>query len=197
MAADPRPAAVPFDAYAVLDLDPTASADDVRRAYRRLARVLHPDANPGDVAAAARFRRVAEAYALLGDPIGRARYDVVHGHARGVSRGPRPVRQGPAPSGNTTVRGPTARPAHRPREAPAPVTRPEVDEWSFLGRFARWAAVVAVAILFGMLVMLLVTPRVEPVERVPTFTRPVPGGQGFCEVPEGWVACALVESRGP
>jgi hypothetical protein len=197
MAADPRDAAVPFDAYAVLGIDPTATADDVRRAYRRLARELHPDANPADAAAAERFRRVADAHALLGDPIRRARYDAVHGHVRAPSGGPRAVRYGPAPSGNTVVRGPSARPSHRPREAPVPTDRPEVDEWSFLGRLARWGAVVVVATLLAVMVLLLAAPRAEPVAPPPGVPEGVPGGQGFCETPDGWVSCHLVREREP
>jgi len=197
MVADPHDAAVPFDAYAVLELAPSATADDVRRAYRRLARALHPDANPGDAAAAERFRRVAEAHAVLADPIRRARYDVVRGHVHAPSTGPRAVRYGPAPSGNTAVRGPSARPSHRPREAPAPTSSPEVDEWSFLGRFARWAVIVVVVTLAAVAFMLLAAPRAEPVPEAPGVPEGVPGGQGFCATPDGWISCQLVEERGP
>jgi hypothetical protein len=195
MVADPRDAARSFDAYAALGLDPGATSDEVRRAYRRLARALHPDANPGDAAAAERFRRVAEAHALLADPMRRASYDAIHGRSSGVSSGPRPVRQAPGPSGNTTVRGPAARPAHRPREAPAERPHADVDEWSFLGRFARWAAVVVVATLLAVMVFLIAAPRAEPVPQVPDVPRGVPGGHGFCRVAEGWVACELVSPR--
>jgi DnaJ domain len=191
MVADPRDTHS-FDAYAALELDPTATGDDVRRAYRRLARSLHPDANPGDAAAAERFRRVAEAHAVLADPIRRARYDVVHGHAGAV--GPRAVRQGPAPTGNTAVRGPAARPMHRPREATEPPMRPAVDEWSFLGRLARWAvvAIVALLLLIGALATALRDAAPEP-----AVSGGVPGGPGFCQVPEGWIACELVHERDP
>lgn len=63
------------DHYAVLGVDRNASADDVKRAYRRLARQHHPDANPGDAAAETRFKEVANAYEVLSDPDRRARYD--------------------------------------------------------------------------------------------------------------------------
>lgn len=53
------------DLYRVLGLSPGASAADVTRAYRRQARAWHPDARPGDPAAAARFREVTEAYEIL------------------------------------------------------------------------------------------------------------------------------------
>ena len=195
MVAEPRDAGSSFDAYAALGLDPTATSDDVRRAYRRLARELHPDANPGDAAAATRFRRVADAYALLADPIRRSRYDAVHGHVRAPS-GPRPVRHGPAPSGNTAVRGPSARPDHRPRDVAPATPRPEVDEWSFLGRFARWAALAIVATLLAI-TAIAAAFRTGPPEPGPANTGGVPGGSGFCEVPEGWVACELLEAPGP
>ncbi len=63
------------DLYELLGLDRDASADDVKRAYRRLAREFHPDANPGNSEAAARFREIAAAYEVLSDPRRRARYD--------------------------------------------------------------------------------------------------------------------------
>lgn len=196
MAVDPRKAVAPFDAYAALGLDPSASADDVRSAYRRLARALHPDANPGDGAASARFREVARAHAVLIDPLERARYDALHGHRRGAA-GPRPVRQGPAPSGNVTVRGPAARPSHQPREVPPPVPRPDVDEWSFLGRFVKWVAVAAVVTVLTVILMLAFASGAEPLEPMSDVPRGVPGGHGFCEVPEGWVACELVKPIEP
>lgn len=63
------------DYYAVLGVPRDASADDVKKAFRRLARETHPDANPGDAEAEARFREIAEAYEVLSDPQRRARYD--------------------------------------------------------------------------------------------------------------------------
>jgi molecular chaperone DnaJ len=63
------------DLYAVLEVEPTATPDELKRAYRRLARQLHPDANPGDPAAEARFKEVSQAYEILSDPERRANYD--------------------------------------------------------------------------------------------------------------------------
>lgn len=63
------------DYYEVLEVARDASQDDIKRAYRRLARQYHPDANPGDPAAEARFKEIAVAYETLSDPDRRARYD--------------------------------------------------------------------------------------------------------------------------
>jgi molecular chaperone DnaJ len=65
------------DFYIVLGIERGASLDDVKRAYRRLARQFHPDVNPGDGIAAGRFREIAQAYEILGDPERRRRYDLV------------------------------------------------------------------------------------------------------------------------
>jgi len=67
-----------MDLYLVLGLTREATLGDIKRAYRRLARRLHPDINPGDQLAAAEFRRIAEAYETLSDPARRSRYDT-HG----------------------------------------------------------------------------------------------------------------------
>ena len=70
-----------MDFYVILGVDRTASAIDVKRAYRRLARKHHPDINPGDQEAEAFFRLVSEAYETLIDPERRQDYDV-HGQER-------------------------------------------------------------------------------------------------------------------
>jgi molecular chaperone DnaJ len=69
-----------MDFYIVLGIERGATLNDVKRAYKRLARRFHPDINPGDRVAAAQFRRIAEAYETLSDPDRRRRYDV-HGPA--------------------------------------------------------------------------------------------------------------------
>ncbi|MCZ6834596.1 MAG: molecular chaperone DnaJ [Planctomycetota bacterium] len=68
------------DYYEVLGLNKDASADDIKRAYRRLAMKYHPDRNPDDDAAEASFKECAEAYEVLSDNDRRARYDQ-YGHA--------------------------------------------------------------------------------------------------------------------
>jgi len=63
------------DPYATLDVGRDASAEDIKRSYRRLARQYHPDANPGDAEAEQRFKDIAHAYEVLGDPERRAQFD--------------------------------------------------------------------------------------------------------------------------
>jgi molecular chaperone DnaJ len=64
-----------MDLYVVLGLPHGATESDIKRAYRRLARRFHPDINPGDRTAEARFRQILEAYETLIDPDRRSRYD--------------------------------------------------------------------------------------------------------------------------
>ncbi len=63
------------DYYKVLGVERSANADDVRKAYRKLAMQYHPDRNPGDKQAEERFKEINEAYQVLSDPQKRARYD--------------------------------------------------------------------------------------------------------------------------
>ena len=63
------------DFYAELGVKKDATADEVKKAYRRLARANHPDSNPGDTAKHDKFKSVAEAYDVVGDPAKRAKYD--------------------------------------------------------------------------------------------------------------------------
>lgn len=63
------------DHYKTLGLRPGASGDQVRKAFRRLALIHHPDKNPGDTQAAARFRRIVEAYRMLADSKTRGAYE--------------------------------------------------------------------------------------------------------------------------
>ncbi len=63
------------DYYEVLGVKKNASADDIKRAYRRMAMKYHPDKNPDDKSAEAKFKECAEAYEVLSDPEKRQRYD--------------------------------------------------------------------------------------------------------------------------
>lgn len=76
------------DYYEVLGVSRDASDRDIKSAFRRLARELHPDVNPGDPAAEERFKEVAEAYEVLSDADQRARYDRFgHAGVRGAGAG--------------------------------------------------------------------------------------------------------------
>jgi DnaJ-class molecular chaperone len=72
--------------YEVLGVAATASADDIQKAYRKLAKKLHPDLNPGDKTAEEKFKEVAGAYDLLSDAEKRKRFDAGEIDASGAER---------------------------------------------------------------------------------------------------------------
>ena len=84
------------DYYAVLGVPRTASQADIKKAYRKLAREHHPDANPGDAAAERRFKDLNEAQAVLSDPAKRKQYDALGANWEAFSRA------GAAPGGAGT-----------------------------------------------------------------------------------------------
>ena len=63
------------DYYATLGVPKTASEKEIKQAFRKLARKHHPDVNPGDKVAEAKFKEINEAYEVLGDPNSRKKYD--------------------------------------------------------------------------------------------------------------------------
>ena len=63
------------DPYKTLGVAKTASQDEIKKAYRKLARELHPDVNPGDAKIEERFKKVSSAYHLLGDAERRKKFD--------------------------------------------------------------------------------------------------------------------------
>ena len=74
------------DFYATLGVSTSADAAAIKKAYRKLARQLHPDANPGDEVAERRFKEVGEAYAVLSDPEQRKQYDAIRTMSHGGAR---------------------------------------------------------------------------------------------------------------
>src|SRR3954469_10055989 len=80
---------MPSSLYENLGVPKNASADEIKKAYRKLARQYHPDKNPGDAAAETRFKEVQHAYDVLSDPEKRKQYDTF---------GSRNGRGGPGPT---------------------------------------------------------------------------------------------------
>jgi molecular chaperone DnaJ len=77
------------DYYEILSVSRSASEQEIKSAYRKLALKYHPDRNPGDRQAEEHFKEAAEAYAVLGDPEKRARYDQFgHAGVAGAGQGP-------------------------------------------------------------------------------------------------------------
>lgn len=75
------------DFYEVLGIDRGASAEEIKKAYRKLAVKYHPDKNPGDKDAEDKFKELSEAYEVLSDPSSRQRYDQFGHQAFGAGRG--------------------------------------------------------------------------------------------------------------
>jgi hypothetical protein len=157
------------DLYQVLNVGRKASTKEIHRAYRALARKYHPDMNPGNEAAAQKFREVQEAYEVLSDPSKRKAYDYYGSDFgdRVPSRAPEPGMppRGPRPYRPTDYTGGGA------RNAPASATagaryRPAATFPRFVTRARLGSLVVAVVFVVGTIFYLML-----PDPAIPEFKR--------------------------
>ena len=86
------------DYYAILGVQKTASDKEIKQAFRKLARKFHPDVNPGDKAAEARFKEINEANEVLSDPEKRKKYDELGANWRHLRAGAAGWRRGAGPA---------------------------------------------------------------------------------------------------
>ncbi len=101
---------MPQDPYAALGLSKNATADEIKKAYRKIARTSHPDLHPDDPGAEERFKDVGRAHDLLKDPEQRRRFDAGEIDATGAEQAPRGYYRDEArrPENPYTQRGPSA-----------------------------------------------------------------------------------------
>lgn len=177
------------DLYGSLGVDVEASDDDIRRAYRALARRHHPDTNPDD-ALALGFRRIARAYEILGDERARAAYDaglrregIASGHE--APAGPVASHVAPRPTGAVASRGraASANPAdHRARVAAEERPRPprDTDEWRLVSVLGRVVAAAAALVVIAVVVLIVSAGAAEEPQSEPTI---------WCKTPDGWYDC--------
>lgn len=124
------------DLYGVLGVRPGASYDEIRAAYRELAKRYHPDRYPGDPGAQARFQELSRASGILTNPDSRRAYDAAREAARTVEKPvPKPVypalRPGEKPTWHREGRPESQRASERPSAvAPRPTGRPVNKLWT-------------------------------------------------------------------
>ena len=177
------------DLYRLLGVDPAATPDEIRHAYRALARSHHPDANPAE-AREGGFGRIASAYEILGDERERTAYDRAMdleriAAVRAAAPGPVASHAARRPTGAVGSRGPaaSANPAdHAPRgERPTPRPRQPVDEWHVVSLLGRVVAAAAAVIVAAIVVLMVVSANAsEPEPPPPTI---------WCKTPDGWHDC--------
>jgi len=178
------------DLYALLEVPPEATDDDIRHAYRALARRHHPDANPDD-ARGDGFRRIVAAYEILGSTDQRAAYDRAISLERIASQratrpGPVASHVAPRPSGAVASRGPgaSANPAdHGVRVVPEAPSRPRepVDEWRLVSVFGRIVAAAAAFVVIAVVLLMVVAADASEPESPPATI--------WCKTPGGWYDC--------
>ena len=93
------PTAPKHDYYETLGVGKSASAEEIRKSYRKLARKFHPDLNPGDKSSEDRFKNVQEAYDILSDPKKRQMYDQYGFYSESGFAPPSPGGAGQSPHG--------------------------------------------------------------------------------------------------
>lgn len=137
----PRPPRYKVDFYETLGVERAANAEEIRKAYRRLARKHHPDLNPGDKAAEDRFKKVQEAYDVLSDPKKKQMYDQVGFYSETGAPGAGPGAGGPNMGfggfdfGDFFARGGAGTGSgSRPRGTPPP----EAEGGNFHDIFSQW-----------------------------------------------------------
>jgi molecular chaperone DnaJ len=129
------------DLYQLLGLPREASAEDIRRAHRKLVREYHPDANPEDPRAEERFKEIQQAYEVLSDDDKRREYDkTLHTSSSEVSGSPDP-RGGGSQTQGGAVHGTTER-AHRDRGP--------------LFKLGYLLGIVLVALVIALLILLII-----------------------------------------
>ncbi|HEX8428453.1 J domain-containing protein [Hymenobacter sp.] len=134
--------------YAVLGISEQATPDDIRRAYRRLVLLTHPDRTP-DPAAHQRFLAVNEAYEALNEPSRRYFYDT---QLREIRNRVRPLQSAPPPTAARTPRRPPPPPIWRRRSyAPKKLNFPAYARTA--RRWGKWLAVLPALILFDFFVL--------------------------------------------